>query len=372
VLDVPSEPQRDLWFNPHLGPCGIPAHNVIGVPVLAVKTYKRKRALRGKNLDTLYGTLIALLANLIYHYLIGSPGQGVAVPRSKKALGEKGNRYQPSFPRSFPRTLDALCDLGFAKQTLGKFSGFPGQSKQTAVRAGPKLIELIKKHKVTLDDLGGSDEGEIIILSRPKRGHWDEGERIDYSDDATTNRFRSELRAINAWLESADIRFDATAHSKPVNAQARQLRRQFTLGRFDRGGRLFGGFWENLPKRVRLKGIRIEGEQVIGLDYSQLNPLLAYHVAQADPPAGDAYILPGLEKHRDGVKKVFNAMLFKHPVVKFPKGARALFPKRVKCEDVTKAILLRHPMLNGALSSPVTVNRELPSLGSLAEAAADL
>jgi hypothetical protein len=402
--------------------------------VLAVRAYKRKRRRSSENLFTLSKVLIPLLANLIHHHLIGGAGQGVFVPRSKKALGQRGNRYQPfSFPRSFPQILDALCALGFAKQTLGKFSGFPGQSKQTVVRAGPKLIELIQKQKVTLDDLGGSDEVEIIILSRRKRGHWDEGDRIiDYTDDATTNRFRRELRAINAWLERADIRFCATAHSKPVNVRARQLRRQFTLGRFDSGGRLFGGFWENLPKRVRLQGIRIDGEPVVGLDYSQLNPLLAYHVAKADPPAGDAYGLPGLGENREGVKKVFNAMLFKHPVVKFPKGARALFPKRVNCKDVTEAILLRHPMLKGVLSSPetghllqfleseimmgvlrecqkhnivalpvfdcvvvkssvqgtvrgmmrrefkavagldVTVNRESPSLGSLAEAAADL
>src|SRR5262249_53543031 len=74
-------------------------------------------------------------------------------------------------------------------------------------------------------------------------------------------------------------------------------------------------------------------------------------VAEADPPAGDAYTLPGLEKYRDGVKKIFNAMLFNHPVKKFPKGARELFPRRIKCEDVTKAILLRHPKLKGVLSS---------------------
>jgi hypothetical protein len=299
--------------------------------------------------------LIPLLANLIYHYLIGSPGQGVPVPRSKKALGKRGNRYEPSFPRSFPQMLDDLCELGFAKETKGKFSGFPGQSKRTTVRAGPKLIELIKEHEVTLEDLDEGAGHEIIILSRPKRGHWDEGERIiDYEDTETTRRFREELRSINAWLARADITFDGNASRRPVNVHARQLRRQFTLGRFDRGGRLFGGFWESLPKLVRREGIRIEGEQVIGLDYSQVNPILAYHVAEAEPPTEDAYTLPGLEKHRDGVKKLFNAMLFKHPVKNLPKGSRKLFPRRVKCEDVTEAILLRHPMLKGVLSYPET------------------
>ena len=349
-----NEHQRDLWFNPHLGPSSRCPTEVIGVPLLAVKNHKRKRARKGKDLDTLYTVVIALLANLIRHYLIGRPGHGIPVPRSKKALGKQGNRYEPSFPRSFPRMLDDLRDLGFAKETKGKFSGFPGQSKRTTVRAGPKLIQLIKKHNVTLEDLDEGAGQEIIILSRPKRGHRDEGGRIEYEDTETTRHFREELRSINAWLAKADISFDASVSSHPVNVHARQLRRQFTLGRFDRGGRLFGGFWENLPKSVRLEGIRIHGEPVIGLDYSQLNPLLAYHVAEVEPPPGDAYRLTGLENCREGVKKIFNTMLFKHPVEKFPKGARALFPRRVKCEDVTEAILLRHPMLKGVLSSPET------------------
>ena len=159
------------------------------------------------------------------------------------------------------------------------------------------------------------------------------------------------MRRVNSWLANADISFDATNYDQPVDVDARQMRRHFTLGRFDRGGRLFGGFWETLPKDVRLLGIRIEGETVIGLDYSQVNPLLAYYVAEAQPPADDAYTLPGLEKNRDGVKKIFNAMLFNHPLTKFPKGAKTLFPKRTKCLDVTEAILRLHPKLKGVLAS---------------------
>jgi hypothetical protein len=245
-----------------------------------------------------------------------------------------------------------LRGLGFTKETKGKFE----LSKRTTVRAGLKLVQLIKEHNVTLEDLDEGEGQEIIILNRPKRGHWDEGERIDYKDTETTRRFREELQSINAWLTKADITFDAKAYDHPVDVHARQLRRQFTLGRFDRGGRLFGGFWENLPKDVRLRGIRIEGERVEGLDYSQTNPLLAYHIAEADPPPGDAYALPGLEEYREGVKKVFNTMLFKHPVEKLPKGSRKLklFPRRLKCEDITEAILKRHPKLRGVLSNPDT------------------
>jgi hypothetical protein len=255
--------------------------------------------------------------------------------------------------------LDGLCALGFAEQTIGD----AGKFRRTTIKAGPKLIELIKGHLVTLEDLQVIEGEEIIILMRPKRGYWDEGARIDYRDTPTTKRFRNELRDINSWLAMADIRFDATAYDHPVDAQARRLRRHFTLGRFDRGGRLFGGFWETLPKSARSGGIRIEGEPVVGLDYSQLNPLLAYHVAEAVPPRGDAYTLPGLENYRDGVKKIFNAMLFSHPVKQFPKGARAMFPRSIKCGNVTEAILRRHPNLK-IVHSIVEIGHQLQFLES--------
>jgi hypothetical protein len=189
----------------------------------------------------------------------------------------------------------------------------------------------------------------------PKRGHFDEGERIDYEDNATTRRYRDELRAINEWLAKADIQFDAAAaeYDQPVDVRARRLYRSFTMGRFDCGGRLFGGFWENLPKPVRLRGLSIEGEHVASLDYSQLNPRLAYSVAKAEPPPGDAYTLSGLEHCRDGVKKVFNAMLFDHKARRqFPKGTRQLFPRKLKIAQVTEAIFERHPMLKNVLATP--------------------
>jgi hypothetical protein len=221
------------------------------------------------------------------------------------------------------------------------------------MRAGPKLIELIKEHKVSLADIhtGGSDSDEIIILKRPKRGFWDGGGKpIPYEDNVTTRRYRQELQAINEWLAKADIRFDATAYDESVNAQARRLYRYFSNASFESGGRLYRGFWQTLPKQVRLRGITIEGEPVIGLDYAQLNPSLAYHVAKAEPPAADAYKLPGLEAYREGVKKLFNAMLFSR-VERFPKGTKALFPTKVKCKDVTAAILKLHQRLKGVLAS---------------------
>lgn len=347
---------RDPWFDPSLSPANARAHDVVVPVIRALERHGRKRALKAKDRHTLYRVGIPVVANLIRHYLNGSPGEGIPVPRSKRdnALGGKGSRYQPFvFPRSFPKMLDTLCDLGFAEQRIGgDYSSAIKAYKRTTIRPGAKLIELIEEHKVTLADLqSGSDTEEIIILKRPKRGFWDGGGKaIPYEDNAITRRYREELRDINDWLAKADIRFDAAKCEKPVDPQARRLHRYFSNASFKSGGRLYRGFWQTLPKDVRLKAITIDGEAVIGLDYSQLNPRIAYSIAKADPPAADAYLLPGLEDRREGVKKVFNAMLFSK-VDKFPKGARALFPRKVKCTDVTAAILARHPKLNAVLLS---------------------
>ena len=177
-------------------------------------------------------------------------------------------------------------------------------------------------------------------------------DKLNTTTHQPPNRLRAEVRELNAWLEDADITFEPFAHIRPVDVRARRLFRYFANADFKSGGRLFRGFWENLPKRARLLGLSIEGEGVVELDYSQLNPMLAYAKVGCSPPSGDAYTLPGLEQYRDGVKRVFNALLFdKGPRKSFPKGENVRFPKKVKIGDVIGAIREKHPMLGSVLST---------------------
>ena len=343
---------QDPWFNPYRYPGSQRSWKVAAEVWRQFVAYpKRKRAMKSEGLAGPGALCTAIVSNVMHHHISGRPGGGIAVPRGKRELGGKPSRYNPFvFPRSFPKMLDILCDLGFIDQKIGGVSSsFPIRRSRTTITAGAHLVALIHQHEVTLADFKESDGEEIIILKRPKRGHFDEGARIDYRDTPRTRGYRDELHSINRWLASADIRFDCTDYDGHVDVHARRLKRHFTLGRFDRGGRLFGGFWQTLPKEVRLERTSIDGEGVVGLDYSQLNPLLAYHLAKAVPTAGDAYTLVGLEQHRDGVKRIFNAMLFTRHLEKFPKGTRAMFPRRIKCSDVVGAILARHPKLRGVL-----------------------
>ena len=195
-----------------------------------------------------------MLADLAYHHLNGSPGTGLVVRRAKSQLGKRSRYHPPYFRRSFPKLLDDLESFGYLQQKKGKFSGLRERSTRTTIRPGANLIELIEKHQITFGDLGVSAHEEVIILKRAKNGYWDEGGQIEYDDTSTTMRIRDEVREINSYLKSADIGFDHSFHERPVDVRARTLYRYFANGDFKSGGRLFRGFWENLPKRARLLG----------------------------------------------------------------------------------------------------------------------
>jgi hypothetical protein len=349
--EVPGDP----WFNAYRLPATArgfaPVHEVL----IKLQAYERRKRVRAtKDRHWLQDIITALVADLTYHYLNRSPGEGLVVQRAKKELG-RSSRYQPGLiTRSFPKLLDALAapELNYVKQRTGEFSGMPGKSRRTTIRAGAGLIALIEKHGITFEDLRVPVSEEVIILKRPKRNFADEGGSIEYEDTATTKRLRADVREINSWLAQADIKFDPSVYDRPVDTRARQLFRYFANGRFDSGGRLFRGFWETLPKQARLHGITIEGEPVVELDYAQLNPSLAYAEVKTSPPPGDAYTLPGFEHYRDGVKKVFNAMLFdKQRRTKFPKGTKEFFPRGTKFMDVAQLIRQKHPKLATMLSA---------------------
>ncbi|MCW3574034.1 hypothetical protein K6Y53_38700, partial [Burkholderia cenocepacia] len=103
----------------------------------------------------------------------------------------------------------------------------------------------------------------------------------------------------------------------------------FNAGSFELGGRLYGGFWQRMNKAER-KDLRIDGEQAVELDFSQVGPRILYGMAGAKMDR-DAYAVPGYEDHREGIKKLFAAMInTSAPLVRFPAKVRELFPRGTK------------------------------------------
>lgn len=171
---------------------------------------------------------------------------------------------------------------------------------------------------------------------------------------------------MNAFLARADVDFIADDHPQGVvDPKDRLLARYFTIlpkqrVRFDQNGRMFGGFWMRLLSERRA-AIRINGEPVADLDFSNLGPRLAYAMLKLEPPEGDLYDLTGHlrgydHNNRDHRKAIKQALASCFNGGKGGKrGRRAKngrpatigildrLPKGTKAESVRRALLAKHP-----------------------------
>lgn len=130
-----------------------------------------------------------------------------------------------------------------------------------------------------------------------------------------------------------------------------RLSRHFTLRTmtdphtFNLHGRLYGGFWESMPKALRAD-LRINGEPIADLDYASMFPRLAYARVGAEPPGGDLYAIPGLEGHRAGVKAGFAAMLSSsREMTRLPSDVKGLLPAGWTGRRLAESIGTMHPAL---------------------------
>jgi len=348
-----QENVRDRMFNPWRMPVTPEAMDLVQRVLMELQEYEqrhqvRKRRRREADQQVFEETVAAVVSDAAHHYLTEWPG-GVSIPRSNRYLGRR-SRYRPTvYSKILPDILDCLADeeMGIITQALGH-KGYFGPAKLTTINAGEVLARRLKDAGLDYLHFGIRPGQEVIHLKRTKEDHWDEGELIEYDDTPETDAFREQVQLINAWLQAAEIDFDEyhSPEGQPVDPHDRHLRRVFTQGRFDSGGRLFGGFWQSLKKKQRLEGVTISGESVVELDYGQMNPRLLYALCGEQPPEQDAYDIPGYSMYRKGVKKIMNAMMFTTKrLTRMPQGVRKEFEEKFRVGSVMQAIELAHPAI---------------------------
>jgi hypothetical protein len=289
----------------------------------------------------------AIVCDLAHAHLSGVEG-GIAITRSNRELAKRSRYRSRVLGKTLPRVLDYLStpELEFVEQVGGYLNPF-SRNQRTLIRPGRRLQTRIEQRGLGLSDLGRSTSEETIILKASKEDFWDEGEWIEYEDTEATIALRSRLDRINAWLDQADLDLldDHQGTSNALDPGDRRLRRFFTRGSFESGGRLFGGFWQGMKKNDRLTDIRIEGEEVIELDYGQMTPRMLYGLVGAQPGTEDAYLIPGSFNpalFREGFKKLLNALLFAQELLRRkPQGTKGLLPN-APVEKLIQALQEHH------------------------------
>lgn len=288
----------------------------------------------------------ALTCDLIHRALTSENMLGrIAVSMDRTV---KAGRYKaPCDSKQFPQIVHLMAapEMGF----LGvcELGGWQ-IGKRTAVRAGGRLKEWIDYWGIEVTDLRLDGDEEIVIQ---KRGKYDpmntvdgRAEWIDYPESNMSKKYRREVRTINEWLHKAQLDYSG---GRLVDLSDKRLRRYFNNASFKEGGRLFGGFWQWLKSR-QVRHITINGERIAEVDFETMQVALARaSVGHPHDIWKDAYMVPGFEQYRAGIKRVFASMLFaQKPLKRWPRDVQCLFPPGTSILSVCEAIEKAFPELS--------------------------
>ena len=214
---------------------------------------------------------------------------------------------------------DGLASLGLIEGQHGYRRSVEGRvrhARRTRLRATRALRAMFENHGTSRSDIGWSERRDIIILRGAAPG---------------TPPEPSDVQASRAVIERLNVRLAAAAMVLPEDAwgrvtarylaseddaderlvageEARRLYRVFKGG-WAFGGRLYGGWWINLPKAER-QMLQLEGEAVVERDYARLHPTMLF-ARKGLRLEHDIYSVPGYagEAARALGKRTFNRLI---------------------------------------------------------------
>lgn len=273
--------------------------------------------------------LLRLLLLELYLAWSTDPSLKLYVPRSNNDYPE--SRYNGlGVKRTIIKVLDGLRDAGLIRQADGFWDRFDGRGKRSRIWPTGKLIAMFKVAGFGPEDIDTHRNQETVVLNRPIPGTRKK-ERIEYTDTDETDRMRTLLSDYNSLLARTAITLpgaEAFIEREPdeddngerfISLHDTFVYRVFNRASFDKGGRFYGGWWQDCPKELR-RHILIDGNETVERDFPGMLPTLLYAEAGIDYrpqiEAGvDPYVLDDLPPSlasiatRDLCKKLFAAAI---------------------------------------------------------------
>ena len=186
--------------------------------------------------------------------------------------------------------VDALVDAGFINDKIGIHDRETGSSFRTRLWPTRKLIEKFKRAKFSVFHIHHSDQRETVVLRNEDK------EDLKYEDADSSfdiHAARTLLKDYNKLLDRTHIDLDTLEASHlelgtgpnrtvlEINQRNKFVRRIFNKSSWDKGGRFYGGWWQQCPKEWRKK-IAFDGVRAMELDYSGFHIVLLYALVGID------------------------------------------------------------------------------------------
>jgi hypothetical protein len=278
-----------------------------------IRAFTRKRTRRAADLAIFRETIEALVCHTLYEALHGADNVRLSLAndvlrRSNRYISRLNSTQLPTIVR-----LLSSPDLAFLKLTEGVAPTPFSPGRQTRVRVGQRLSNLVAKVDVDFDHIERMAGEELVLLKGTKDTDTGRAELVDYEDTNLTHQYRGEVQTLNRSCSAADVAY--VGQTELVDPRNRHMKRRFTRGAFGNGGRLWGGFWQHLQKADRLANVRINGERVVSIDFVEMIGTIAYAYV-GKPTPQDIYTIAFTNTEgkpvtlpRRVVKKVFAARL---------------------------------------------------------------
>ena len=242
---------------------------------------------------------------------IAEPGKWISYSR-RHDWWNQGKRYRESaftYATVVP-AVDELRRLWLLENQVA----LPGsRGRQSRLRAKPQLIEAARPALVL-----PAMEAPTVIYDpyesiRLKNA---DGNLIDYGDTHRSEAMRREMREINEALRATnvDLPVEHASREGPIlrigdqtlNQAVDVMHRVFSRGSFACHGRLYGPWWQGVPKILR-PHLTINGETTVEGDYGNQHLRMLYAQEGVTLGNGDPYLVE--DWHRDLVKKAVMALI---------------------------------------------------------------
>ena len=185
---------------------------------------------------------------------------------------------------------------------IGKHLGREGSKRSTRIWPTQKLVKLFQSSNLNLLTINPHKDKEVIVLNDT------DSKAIEYKDEdyAEIPRMRTEMQKYNELLQKSFIdigdleepTYRTMVWDKSKRGEVERIvhighfnkfvRRIFYRGNWQYGGRLHGGFWQQIGEEVRKK-ILINDFRTVELDFSGLHINIAYALEGLGPIEGDPY-----------------------------------------------------------------------------------